>query len=63
MGKEPAIIPAPKQLVWGSAVFPLYRCKTIVVKADELQLEATRLQKIMTDRGFAYDHKEARSSE
>jgi lysophospholipase L1-like esterase len=50
--QNPAIIPAPQQLVWGKALFPLYDCKTIVVKDPGLNQEAIRLQQIMEKKGW-----------
>lgn len=50
--KNPALIPAPQQLVWGNTFFPLYQCKTIVVKDIALQHEAIRLQQMMAKKGW-----------
>lgn len=50
---KPAILPAPQQLEWTNAVFPLYRTRSIVVQDPKLQQEAERLKAMLKERGIA----------
>ncbi|HEY1112811.1 MAG TPA: family 20 glycosylhydrolase [Chitinophagaceae bacterium] len=50
--KEPALLPMPQQVKWGSERFPLYAAKTIVVRDARLQKEARRLQQQLKEMGL-----------
>jgi lysophospholipase L1-like esterase len=50
--KQPALLPLPQQLKWGSGRFPLYASKTIVVRDARLQKEARYLQQLLDDYGW-----------
>lgn len=49
---KPSLIPLPQSVGWKSGDFPLYACKTIVVKDDELKKEAERLKQYLQQKGF-----------
>ena len=48
MKEKPSLIPLPLQLNWTNGVFPLYKCKAIVVNDKALNKEAELLKKIIT---------------
>jgi lysophospholipase L1-like esterase len=48
---KPSLIPLPQSLSWKSGDFPLYACKTIVVKDDELGKEAEKLKQYLLQKG------------
>lgn len=50
--KETALLPLPQQLQWTSGLFPLYECRTLVVKDLSLQKEALLLQKGLQRKGI-----------
>ncbi|OKL40565.1 beta-N-acetylhexosaminidase [Pontibacter flavimaris] len=50
---KPAVLPAPQQLEWTEAAFPLYRVRSIVVQEEGLRVEAERLKSILAERGLA----------
>ncbi|GAA4441590.1 hypothetical protein GCM10023188_40290 [Pontibacter saemangeumensis] len=50
--QKPSVIPAPQQLQWKEAAFPLYRSKTIVVRDPALKAEAERLHAILAEKGL-----------
>jgi lysophospholipase L1-like esterase len=47
-----SILPMPQQLQWESGYFPLYACKTILLKDTALQKEAGLLQQELTTKGI-----------
>lgn len=49
---KPSLIPLPQLVGWKNGDFPLYACKTIVVKNDELEKEAERLKQYLQQKGF-----------
>jgi hexosaminidase len=42
--EKPSLIPKPQSLKWNNGSFPLYNCKTILIKDRSLQKEAELLQ-------------------
>ena len=50
--QQPALIPLPQQLQWSNVYFPLYKCRSIVVKNKLLQKEAERLQQSLQQKGW-----------
>ena len=49
---KPSLIPLPKLLSWKNRDFSLYDCKTILVRDDDLQKEAEKLQQYLEQKGF-----------
>lgn len=49
---QASVIPLPQSIEWGKARFPLYDCKTIVVKDGALRGEALLLQEELQRRGI-----------
>ena len=52
MQQKPALIPLPQQLTWKNGVFPLFKCKSIVVTDNVLSREADFLKNIIAERGL-----------
>lgn len=48
---KPAIIPQPQQLKWENGLFPVYKCKTILITGDNLYNEAKQLQQLLSSSG------------
>jgi lysophospholipase L1-like esterase len=48
----PSLIPQPQDLKWSRGTFPLYACKTILVKEKSLQNEAVLLQQKLEAKGL-----------
>lgn len=53
--EKASLIPLPQQLNWQEGRFPLFDCKTIVVKDAALQKEAQRLKDYLKERGLYLD--------
>lgn len=49
---EPSLLPLPQQLRWTNDYFPLYACRTIVLKDPMFRQEARRLQQYMEEKGL-----------
>jgi hexosaminidase len=52
LNQKPSLIPQPQTLKWNEGGFPLYACRSIVIKDKSLQNEATYLQKIILEKGW-----------
>lgn len=50
--QKPALIPLPQQLNWNGQKFPVYSCKTIVVRNKQVLNEAAFLQKELAKKGI-----------
>jgi hexosaminidase len=50
--QQAALIPLPQSVVWNNTMFPLYACKTILVKDKALYKEALWLQNELKQKGF-----------
>ncbi|MCB0775844.1 MAG: family 20 glycosylhydrolase, partial [Chitinophagaceae bacterium] len=50
--QNPSLIPKPQSLQWNNGSFPIYLCKTIVVKEKTLQKEAVLLQQQLAQKGL-----------
>ena len=49
---KPSLIPMPQSVTWKPGLFPLYDCKTIVVKNAGLEKEAKWLKDLLNQNGF-----------
>ncbi|MBK6936866.1 MAG: beta-N-acetylhexosaminidase [Chitinophagaceae bacterium] len=50
--EKPSLIPVPKQMKWESGFFPLFSCRSVVVKDDSLGNEAGILKKAIESFGI-----------
>lgn len=50
--EKASLIPLPKQLSWQKGVFPLYKCRSIVVSDKTLMTEAESLKSIFIENGL-----------
>lgn len=53
LNEKPALIPLPQSLQWKDGRFPLYACKTILVKNKAVQKKAEILQQKLQAKGLA----------
>lgn len=53
LARKPALIPEPQSIKWKQALFPLSKCKSIVIPNPELQKEAEQLQTFLQGKGLA----------
>lgn len=49
---KPSILPLPQQLKWVEGYFPLFSCKSILVKNSAFKNEATKLQNQLAAKGL-----------
>ncbi len=49
---QPSLIPLPQSLSWNKGEFPLYACKTIVIKDEALRKEGEMLQAHFAEKGL-----------
>ncbi|MDQ3279707.1 MAG: family 20 glycosylhydrolase, partial [Bacteroidota bacterium] len=61
--KKAAVLPLPQQLQWDTGFFPLYECRTIVVKDPSLQKEAEWLQRELQKKGVSLSFKKEAKGE
>lgn len=52
LNEKPSLIPMPQTLKWNEGNFPLYACKSILVKDRSLQKEAELLQQKIEAKGW-----------
>ncbi len=52
---KPSILPLPQQLKWGEGYFPLFNCKSILVKNVAFKGEAYKLQNLLAAKGLSAD--------
>jgi lysophospholipase L1-like esterase len=50
--QKPSLIPMPQQLKWEKGFFPLFRCRTIIVKKKELDKESSLLNEMLHSIGL-----------
>ena len=53
LARKPALIPEPQFIEWKNTVFPLAKCKSIVIANPELQKEAEQLKAFLQSKGIA----------
>src|SRR5690606_36757091 len=49
---KPSLIPMPQSVTWNEGLFPLYDCKTIVVKSAGLDKKAGLLKDFLDEKGI-----------
>lgn len=49
---KPSLIPMPQSVIWKPGLFPMYDCKTIVVKTAGLEKESKWLQELLNQKGL-----------
>lgn len=52
LGEKPALIPEPQSITWKKGLFPLFKCKTIVISGSALQHEAEKLKTFLQKHGI-----------
>ena len=55
LGEKPALIPEPQSITWKKGLFPLMKCKTIVIAGSALQQEAEQLKRFLKNKGIETD--------